>query len=273
MTLLQSHQVASIPALLSSYDCQLQAKTGASLKQIACKAANISEEEFKIKMTDALVAIVPMNSGNGIIPGFAQALQSITVYLGANAFITLNHDVAGLAEAVEMGAEIVLVADDNRFVSIYLPAGQIIDNAEATAKGYLTALELIAQGLKEKEVLVIGAGCVGKHAVAGLVERGAKPVVYEIDTEIIRMLEQEGKVKVVRDLSCALHYYNIIFDASPAPDIIHCEHIKPKSYIAAPGIPLALSSEAVKLVKDRLVHDALELGVATMLTMTGSRIK
>ena len=46
MTRLKSEQVAGIPAALDSYDRQLQKKTGASLKGIACHAAGISLPEF-----------------------------------------------------------------------------------------------------------------------------------------------------------------------------------------------------------------------------------
>jgi pyrrolysine biosynthesis protein PylD len=70
---------------------------------------------------------------------------------------------------------------------------------------------------------------------------------------------------VERDLEEALRRHSIFFDASPAADIIRSEHIQPQTLIAAPGIPLGCTTEAYGLVKDRLIHDPLQIGVATML--------
>ncbi|MGB6338241.1 MAG: hypothetical protein WBF32_00560, partial [Candidatus Aminicenantaceae bacterium] len=72
------------------------------------------------------------------------------------------------------------------------------------------------------------------------------------------------------NLSESLDLYTIIFDASPAPDIIRREHIKPETIIAACGIPIGLSDEARSLVEERLIHDPLQLGTAAMLAMAVS---
>jgi len=68
-----------------------------------------------------------------------------------------------------------------------------------------------------------------------------------------------------------LNRYTLYYDASPAPDIIHPEHIKPHTFVAACGIPLGLSDEARTLVEERLIHDPLQLGTAAMLAMAVGR--
>jgi len=109
---------------------------------------------------------------------------------------------------------------------------------------------------------------VGKSAVCALKELGAKVAVFDIDQTKAEILAREHKVMVERDLGKALHKYTTLIDASPAPNIIQAEHIKPVTVVAAPGIPLGLSDEARSLVEDRLVHDPLQIGVATMLIMS-----
>jgi pyrrolysine biosynthesis protein PylD len=80
----------------------------------------------------------------------------------------------------------------------------------------------------------------------------------------MELLVKEHEITVERNLEEALSRYTVFFDASPAANIIQARHIKPETFIAAPGIPLGLSEEAYFLVKERLIHDVLEIGVATM---------
>jgi len=57
----------------------------------------------------------------------------------------------------------------------------------------------------------------------------------------------------------------LIVDATPMPDIISEDMIKEDTFVVAPGIPLGLTSKALKkLTSKNLIHDSLELGVVTM---------
>lgn len=267
MTRLHSNQVASIPKTLLSYDAELIRKTGCNLRQIACRAAQVTEDDLVNFIISIQVAVVPVTSGKGVIAGFVEAVQSITAHLGCRTYITNNCDVAGLAEAIENRSDIIFLADDKRFVALDMLQRRVIDNAEATGRGYVAALDCLTGGLGEKEVLVIGAGPVGKSAIVSLKKAGAKVGLYDIDQTKAQHVAREFKVKVEKNISEAAGLYNILFDASPASQIITPEYIKPRTIVAAPGIPLGLSHEAASLVGDRLIHDPLQIGVATMLAL------
>jgi pyrrolysine biosynthesis protein PylD len=73
------------------------------------------------------------------------------------------------------------------------------------------------------------------------------------------------KIQIVKTLDSALARHKFIIDASPAPDIIQAHHITADTYVSAPGIPCGLNVEAKTKISNRLLHDPLQLGVATML--------
>lgn len=267
MTRLTSNLVQSMTESLLLYDQELIRKTGRSLLQIACRAARVEEAEMSGLLASSPVGVVPVTSGGGVIEGFCQAVQGLTSHLGATSFVTGAADVAGLAEAVERGAGVIFLADDDRFIALEMLSRTVVDNSEATARGYLAALDLLAGGLKGRRVLVIAAGRVGRKALAVLQEYGARAGVYDPDREKTLTLTKKGKVTIEIDLEKALENYSLLLEASPAPAIIQERHLKPDTIIAACGIPLGLSPAAVALVGDRLIHDPLQIGVATMLTM------
>ena len=61
-------------------------------------------------------------------------------------------------------------ADDNRFIALELQHRNIVDNAVATGRGFVTGLQLMAGSLKDRHVLVLGCGPVGQSAVKALLE-------------------------------------------------------------------------------------------------------
>jgi len=267
MTRLCSELLVDIDEGLDDYNMELLCKTGCTLREIASRAAGVAETEVCNASSSTPVAVVPITSGKGIIKYFAQAVQSIVSYIGFTSFVTPNYDVAGLAEGIEKGAKIIFLADDNCFIAINLSHRLVVDNAEATGRGYVTALECLVGGLRNRSVLVIGVGRVGRSAVCALKRLGAKVAVYDVDQAKAEILVKEYKVVKEENLAQALPRYTILLDASPAAEIIKAEHIKPDTIIAACGIPTGLSTEAYSLVKERLVHDPLQIGVATMLAM------
>ena len=154
----------------------------------------------------------------------------------------------------------------DRFVAVNLSSGKIADNAEATAQGYVSALDAMAKGLAQRRILVIGgAGRVGWNAALFLRKRGAKVSLFDPDQNRMETLAKGHEITIERNIEDALSRYTLLFDASPAVDIIKSKHITSETLIAAPGIPLGLTEEAYSVVKERLIHDVLEIGVATML--------
>lgn len=268
MTRLSDSLVEFIGMQLDDYDRELLEKTGFTLKQIACFAAGINESEFQNFATSCKVAVIPITSGKGLIKGFSSAVRVIINHLGCgDVFITKKLDVAGLAEAVEGGAKIIFLADDNQFVAINLYRRKVVDNAEATGRGYVVALEGLKKGLDGESVLVIGGGRVGESAVCALQERGAKVAVFDIDQGKVINLKRKYEIIPEENLDDALSRYSVLFDASPACGIVKPEHIRSDTVVAAPGIPPGLTTEAHLLIGSRIIHDPLQIGVATMYAM------
>jgi 3-methylornithyl-N6-L-lysine dehydrogenase len=267
MTRLNESQVKSLGTRLTDYDAELVRKTGRTLKEIAVKAADISGKKMETRLGRSIVAAVPFTCGHGMIKGFTSAVRDILSHLGARAFMTASADAAGIVEAVEGGAHFVFCADDQRFVALDLAGRRVIDNGLATARGFVEALEFAGGGLYKRAVLVIGgAGQVGWNAVVELRKKGATVSLYDLDAKAIASRDTSG-ITVEEDLDKALRQHRILFDASPTGGLIGPEHVHPDTIVAAPGIPLGLKPEAVPLVEDRLIHDPLQIGVATMLAL------
>ena len=266
MTRLAEKDIRDIGTTLKQYDESLIRKTGRSLKQIATQAAGISEKVFEDALLLNVAAVIPITCGQGMIQGFAESVRGILHHLGARTVRPQGADIAGIAEAVEKKATVFFCSDDDRFVAINLPLLRVVDNTEATARGYVTALKLMSGGLSGRQVLVIGAaGQLGWKAVDLLETKGAEISAFDLNQSRLKELTKGRKTRVESDLEEALRRFSIFFDATPASNIIRPEHIEPETLIAAPGIPLGCTMEACGLVKDRLIHDPLQIGVATML--------
>ena len=264
---LKKEDMVDIREGLSRYDTELVRKTGLSLQEIAGRSIGGSEKKTVDTMASRRVAVIPVAVGQGVIEGFVETVAGILSYLGADVFRTEDSDVAGLAEGVERGADIVFLADDNQFIALNLLARRVVYNVEATARGYVAALEAMAGGLDKRGVLVIGgAGRVGWNAVLSLKEKGAKVGAFDLDQDRMGLLVREHhEITLEANLEEALSRYTVFFDASPSADNIRARYVKPETLIAAPASPLMLDGEAYAMVKERLIHDSLEIGVAAML--------
>lgn len=270
VTRLRTEDIVHIAAQLADYDKELIAKTGFSLRGIACHAADVKEDDIKNLLKDIVVGVIPITSGKGVIGGFCNAVKSIVSHLGCRTFIPQATDVAGLAEAFEKKTDIIMLADDDRFVAIHIQGHRVIDNAVATAKGFVVGLNLMAKGLAGKNVLVIGCGSVGCAAAKALVTSGARVSVHDNISSRCNGLAQairqsfNAEIQIAKELEPALTEHQFIVDATPAADIIRANHITSDTYISAPGVPLGLNEAARAKVSDRLLHDPLQIGVATM---------
>jgi len=276
VTRLVSDDVKSIPAELGDYDSELTAKTGCSLRGVACLAAGVQEEEIKDYLKNALIGVIPITAGEGVIAGFCDAVAGIVAHMGCKSFITQAADVAGLTEAFEKKADIVMLADDQQFLALHTASRRMAENAVATGKGFVAGLGLMAGDLKKKNVLVIGCGPVGRSATAELAAMRARVSVYDIDftrsLDLAEATKQSSNVtiQIIKDLDQALKSHKFIIDASPATDIVQARHITSDTYISAPGVPVGLDKKALLKIGNRLLHDPLQIGVATM-TMLASK--
>ena len=265
MTRLQDSDLSGLARNLSAYDQELREQTGLTLRQIACRAVGVDEEEIVRRIHTPTVGVIPVTVGEGTIPGFAQSVRDILSYLGFRVFVSRQTDVAGFAEAVESGGDVIFMADDVRFVAVNLRLRRLVDNGEATGRGYGAALDGLTRGVKGRSVLVIGAGHVGSAAAGILREMGGRVGVFDCETRRAESLARKVDGAVEKDLERALEVYHILVDASPASNIIDGKHVTASTVVAAPGVPLGLTDEARVRIGNRLIHDPLQIGVATMM--------
>jgi pyrrolysine biosynthesis protein PylD len=278
MTRLERADIVPILEGLDEYDARLKRTTGASLRQIACRAAGV-EEALLMKLAHRVrMAAVPIGSGMGVIDGFSGTVAGIVAHLGFEAFATESADVAGMAEGIERGAQVFMLADDERFVAIAPERRHVVDNSVATAQGFVAALELMRRGLSGKSVLVLGCGPVGVAAATSLLDRGADVALCDIRQERVTAALRKvaggagERIRTEEDARAVLRRYELIFDATDAEGFIEPSHLGPDTMVAAAGLPCGLTPEAMAEHQGRIVHDALEIGTATMAVQAATAL-
>jgi pyrrolysine biosynthesis protein PylD len=265
MTRLRENDIDTVGAALPAYNETLRRLLGKSLAEVAAYSLAGKPEDFTA-WRNLPVGVIPVSCGQGVISGFAHTVKEIIAFLGFRSFVTAQSDVGGLAEAVQRGAQVIFMADDDHFVAIHLGKGKVADNAEATGRGYAAALALLAGGLAGQKVLVIGAGPVGTGATVYLTGQGAQVFVFDSNPEkSAQLCRSFEKVAMADDLAAALAACRLVVEATPAADVIACQYITDNMLVAAPGVPLGLSPQGAAKLSGRLLHDVLEIGVATML--------
>jgi len=270
MTRLQSDDISGISFQLKAYDEELLLKTGHNLRQIACHGVDLKEEDIRGTVPIVRAGIVPIQWGQGLIEGFCETTAAILKHLGFNTFITGQFDISGLTEAYDARADVVFVSDDHDFVALNTASRQYVHNADATGKGFAAGLDFMTKGLSDQTVLVLGCGPVGRSAALGLLNYGAQVSIYDINSRYCRAFTgslsgpDSDRVRIEADFDQALAGHALVVDATHAAGIIHAGHISLKTFIAAPGMPLGLTRAALDKISDRLLHDPLQIGVATM---------
>ena len=278
MTRLEDRDIDHIARHLDEYDAHLKRMTGASLRQIACMAAGV-DEALLVDLVDRVrIAAVPVSSGLGVIGGFCGAVAAIVSRLGFETFVTESCDIAGIAEGFEKGADILMLADDDRFVALTAGRRHVVDNTQATAQGFVAGLELMKGGVAGESVLVLGCGPVGMAAAKALIDRGADVALCDIQQEralaALREIDQDASDRIRMEVSphTAVERYELIFDATNVGDFIEPAHLTPHTMVAAAGMPCALTPEAMVKHRDRVLHDALEIGTATMAVQAAAHL-
>jgi len=258
-----------IPEKIKEFDQELIKKTGSSLRELAIEASGIGSAPPKPAAHP--VVVIPVTAGQGTIKGFSEALCAIAAYLGFPASITAASDVSGLVEAYQSDATIALMADDHLYAAINLKTRRVADNDEATAKGFTTALQKMAGGLKGKAVLVIGLGLLGTAAAQALLQEGADLILYDLIREKEAALlkscatAEQQRITTGLTLKQALSRTHLIFDASPGEAFIPAAMLPTGAIISAPGLPLGLDATAAQRYANRLIHEPLQIGTAVML--------
>jgi pyrrolysine biosynthesis protein PylD len=263
MTRLVEDDVRTLTARLGEVDAALRRATGLDVAGVAARAVGTGEGGARAALARAHVAVVPITSGQGVIPGFVECVAAICAHLGCDARITALSDVGGLAEAVGGGVDLVFAADDGRFLALNPRLGLSADNDPCTAWAYAAALDAACGGVAGKAVLVLGLGPVGRAAAARLVELGAQVLVAELDQARLDAVRDVLAVEAVT-LAGGLVRARLVFDATPVPDLIDAGWVGDDAVVSAPGLPACVTEAARVALGDRLAHEPLALGVATM---------
>jgi len=260
MTRLTEDIIKDVPSKISDLDHELEKRIGMNMRDFACYAMDVDIK--KIDFDSYKVAIVPVTSGGGIIGGFSLSVAAAVKTMGMRSFVTGSCDVTGISEAFSSDADIIFMADDERFIALNTRTRSFSDNIWSTAKGYATALRLAEGGLEGKRVLVIGAGRVGTEAVKILIKEGASVDVTDILPHKAKALESRfAEVTAIDDVSLAIRNNRLILNASPG--LIPGTLIQEGAVISSPGVPYAFDAEGEKRAKV-IIHDVLSLGVAVM---------
>jgi pyrrolysine biosynthesis protein PylD len=270
MTRLTRSHIGETQVELAGIDDALRLRANTDLKGVALTTIGVTTEGVA-PLPYQRVAVVAMTSGDGIIAGFAETLVAIADHIGLEANTTPDSDVSGIAQAYTEGCDIMILADDDRFVAINTKTGQIADNNRATGEGFAVLLDLMAGGVRAQPCGVIGCGPVGSHAASRLVAMGAELTLCDIDearaSDLAARLNTQQQVPVqwVSDTTDLLAACPFVVDASPCGGILSADLIDPRTVITAPGVPLGLTPDALARIGPRCYHDKLPLGVATML--------
>jgi 3-methylornithyl-N6-L-lysine dehydrogenase len=266
MTRLITDWIADIGDTIKDRERDLKSKTGLSYAALAAKVSGCSVNDIDRASQEIKVAVVPITTGLGIIGSFAQSVSAVAGVLGFQSFVTKQTDVNGLCEAYQSGADIVYMADDDRFLSINLNKKKMADNDFATALGYTTALEGAIGSFVGKEILLLGCGTLGKEFMKCLKKKGASFAVHDVNLEKLAEIKKE-EIRIIESPE-EISEFKYLIDATSQGGWLHREMLHPEVWIAAPGIPLSLDKEAYETYKEQLIHDPLQIGTASMLGLT-----
>ena len=265
MTRLISEWLVSVEEEVAQWDEKLKKITGLGYVELAeCFNPEI-KSQFKDNDPPVSVAVVPITSGLGTISSFAESVAAIVKAMGINAFVTKATDIDGIYEAYVNNADIVYVADDDRYIAINLNNRKVGENNYCTAKGFVECLEKMSGDLRGQDVLVLGYGVIGRMMAGFLRDKGAVVTIHEKDIKKKENVIADGFLwEPSADM---IKEYSYIADGTSEGDWLNSDMISSEAYLVAPGIPLSLTEDAKKKISGRYVHDLLEIGTVGMLGM------
>ena len=258
MTRLTSDLIEGVPEDKIDLDDKLLKMCGKTVKALCLEGAGVDHD---VDFSGFRVACVPITSGMGVIGGFSQSVNAIVSRLGMKSYVTEGTDVNGFSQAITDGVDMIMMADDAKFLAYNVHAAKGTNNSWGTAMGYSVALKNAAGGVEGKDVLVIGAGLVGTEAVQILKSWGANVSVTDIKFEKAKVLEERFGVEAIEDVEQALASHMYILNAAPA--IFPGRLIREGAVVSTPGVPHYFDEEGRRKAK-AIIHDPLEIGTAMM---------
>ena len=301
MTRLTKENIRSIEATSHEWNRYLKTHTGLAYIDIASKVSGKSVAEIEKAAEEYTIRVVPITTGLGVIDFFSDSITAIIKTMDFSVKVTNNSDVDGLYEACKDEADIVFMADDNRYIALNLKNGRIGENDYATANGYIEILEScvnteidrkkigtqteqsqsrpsiaqrnrllasqqgrpIQQEMLPYPVLVLGYGPVGKEMAVALKKKSALVTVYDKDPGKLITAKKHG-LKTI-EFDSEIKNFKLIADATNEGGWLGKDMLDDEALIVAPGIPLSLDKQAQRKFTGRFIHDNLEIGTVSML--------
>lgn len=263
MTRLKTEWIEETGLKASAWDMSLNDMLGAGYDEILEAVGGKTCEEIAHAKRTLKVAAVPVTQGEGIIGNFAESVAGIVKAAGFSSFVTLNTDVNGLYEAKCKGADIVFLADDDRYIALNLNNGRIGDNNIATADAYAKILCRMSWGLEGKDCLVLGFGIIGQLMAETIRNKGGNVYVFEKNPEKKKAVLEAGYFWISNQDE--IKRFKYIADGTNVGDWLKTDMLNSEALISAPGIPLSLDIDAREQFRGRYIHDLLEIGTIGML--------
>lgn len=259
MTLLTVEDLERTRRDLEGLDETCRAATGLSPYELGCRAFGLTPVSKSLRQK-LKVACVPITAGNGILGDFCHIVAAIVEQLaGIEAFVTQRTDVSGIEDAIWSDADIVFLADDETFVAYNTRTNALSDNSIATGRVFAAVLDCAAGLSSGDEVLVLGAGKVGRGACGYLADRGVSAYWFDAHLD-----QAPGFDSALRCENWGARSWKHIVEATTASGLVEPSHVGPDSIVSAPGVPFGVSDQAVQRAQ-LVFHDNLAMGVVAML--------
>lgn len=269
MSRLTTQGIRDLERAAPNWDKTLRERTGLGFIELAASVSGRDIGEIRAAAKTMKIAAVPVTSGLGVIGRFSESVAAILRTMGFETFVTDRSDIGGLYEASCRGADIVFLADDERYIALNLRSGRIADNNIATVAGYMQVLRAMSGGLEGKSAVVLGYGVIGRLFAERLKQAGASVAVYERSIALREMVENDGFSWIydhnTEDPKRVLSRYACIADATNEGDWLRAEDFHEQALFAAPGVPFSFDEASEEKLGNRCIHDLLEIGTVSML--------
>lgn len=265
MTRLITDWISDMEVRAAVWNEELKRLTGKGYTGIGAMVSGWSEESICEAAECEKVAVVPVTSGLGTISSFAESVKAIVKAMGFEAFVTEGTDVNGIYEAHVKDADIVFMADDDRYIALNIRDGSIGDNNIATASGYVEILNRMAGGVSGQKTAVLGYGIIGQLMAQFLADKGADVAVFDKNPDKKHSVVKDG-YQWIENVD-ELRGYKYIADGTSEGNWLNEDMLSEDVLIAAPGIPFSLTEVAQEKLEGRYIHDLLEIGTAGMLAL------
>ncbi len=269
MTRLKTEWIDYMLDGMNDYNSSLKTKTGFDLAGLVMDTYGISEERFKKYAEKLLIAAVPVTQGEGIIGSFSESVVAIVRSMGFRTFVPDETDVDGIYNAILMDADVIYMADDERYLAFSRDNGSFGENDYATALGYIMVLRQMMKreglDIAKEKVLVIGNGRVGEEAVQILLNHNVDFDMYDKDEKAVEAFRALETGKYVLSSPEEIKNYRFILDYTNEGEWLKDEYLAEGVFYASPGVPLSLDEKAAGRLQNTAVYDNLEIGTAMML--------